>query len=73
MDADIDAMERELTFEGRKPVWADMQRIYADQLPVLPLFFGAEAHVWPTWLKGVVPTGQNDPTSLWSEFWRADG
>jgi peptide/nickel transport system substrate-binding protein len=73
MDADIDKMERELTFDARKPLWADMQRIYADQLPVLPLFFGAEAQVWPKGLKGVVPTGQNQPTSLWSEYWRADG
>ena len=29
-----------------------MQQIYAEQLPVLPLFFRAEAHVIPKWLKG---------------------
>jgi peptide/nickel transport system substrate-binding protein len=39
---------------------------------VLPLFFGAEAHVWPPWLKGVVPTGTNSPTSLWAEDWFAE-
>ncbi len=69
MDADIDAMERELDPAKRLPLWADMQRIYADELPVLPLFFGSEAHVWPTWLKGVVPTGHNQPTTLWAEHW----
>ncbi len=69
MDADIDALERELDPAKRLPLWADMQRIYADQLPVLPLFFGSEAHVWPTWLKGVVPTGHNQPTSLQAEHW----
>ncbi|WP_158744311.1 peptide ABC transporter substrate-binding protein [Acidisphaera sp. L21] len=69
MDADIDAMERELEPAKRIPLWADMQRIYADELPVLPLFFGSEAHVWPTWLKGVVPTGHNQPTTLWAEHW----
>ncbi len=72
MDADIDAMERELDFAKRKPIWADMQRLYADQLPVLPLFFGVDAHVWPLWLHGVTPTGTNAPSSLWAEFWRAD-
>ena len=70
MDADIDAMERELDPAKRLPLWADMQRIYADELPVLPLFFGSEAHVWPTWLKGVQPTGHNQPTTLSAEHWR---
>ena len=69
MDSDIDALERELDPAKRLPIWADIQRIYADQLPVLPLFFGAEAHVWPIWLKGVMPTGHNQPTTLWAEHW----
>ncbi len=72
MDADIDAMEKELDPDKRRALWADMQRIYAEKLPVLPLFFGAEGHVWPLWLKGVVPTGHNAVTSLWSEYWRAE-
>ena len=69
MDSDIDALERELDPAKRLPLWADIQRIYADELPVLPLFFGSEAHVWPTWLKGVVPTGHNQPTTLQAEHW----
>ncbi len=72
MDADIDRMERELDPAKRLPIWADMQRIYADQLPALPLNFGAEAHVWPTWLHGVQPTGHAQPSTLWSEHWLAD-
>ena len=32
-----------------------MQRIYAEQLPVLPLFYRAEAHVVPKWLQGLHP------------------
>ncbi len=71
MDADIDAMERALDFAARKPLWAEMQRIYADQLPVLPLFFGADAAVLPLWLQGVTPTGTNAPSSLWAETWSA--
>ena len=69
MDDDIAAMERQLDPAARRPLWADMQRIYADRLPVLPLFFGSEAHVWPLWLKGVVPTGINQPTTLDAEHW----
>jgi peptide/nickel transport system substrate-binding protein len=71
MDQDIDAVERELDPAKRRVLWADIQRIYADQLPVLPLVFGAEAHVWPHWLHGVVPTGHNQPSSLHAEEWLA--
>jgi peptide/nickel transport system substrate-binding protein len=72
MDADIDAVERELDPAKRRVIWADIQRIYAEQLPVLPLVFGAEAHVWPLWLKGVVPTGHNQPSTLHGEDWLAE-
>ena len=70
MDADIAAAETELDPEKAWATWADMQRIYAEQLPVLPLFFRAEAHVVPKWLKGYVPTGHSDYSSLWAENWR---
>jgi peptide/nickel transport system substrate-binding protein len=36
---------------------------------VLPLFFRAEAHVVPKWLKGYAPTGHNGYVSQWAEFW----
>lgn len=72
MDADIDAMEKQLDPAKRRVLWAEMQKIYAEQLPVLPLFFGAEGHVWPRWLKGVTPTGHNAPTTLWAEEWLAE-
>jgi peptide/nickel transport system substrate-binding protein len=69
MDADIAALEGELDPAKQKLIWADMQRIYADQLPVLPLFFRSEPHVTPTWLHGYAPTGQGDPSSYWAENW----
>jgi peptide/nickel transport system substrate-binding protein len=71
MDADIDAMEKQLDPAKRRPLWAEMQRIYAEQLPVLPLFYGADAHVWPLWLKGVDPTGLQVST-LRVENWHAE-
>jgi peptide/nickel transport system substrate-binding protein len=72
MDADIAAAEGELDPAKRKLIWADMQRIYADQLPVLPLFFRSEAHVTPTWLRGYVPTGHADLSTEWAENWHSD-
>lgn len=51
----------------------DREAIYAEELPALPLFFRADAHVWPRWLEGVEPTGHQAPTTLWVERWRVAG
>jgi peptide/nickel transport system substrate-binding protein len=56
----------------QKAAWADMQRIYAEDLPALPLFFVPQAHVIPTWLKGYVPSGMTDYTTLRAEDWHAE-
>jgi hypothetical protein len=50
MDADIAALEVGLDSERQMRFSADMQRIYAEQLPALPLFFRAEAAGVPNWL-----------------------
>ena len=63
--------ETELDPQAQKDVWARMQEIYARKLPALPLFFRAEPHVIPPWLAGYAPTGHNDYTPEWAEFWRA--
>jgi peptide/nickel transport system substrate-binding protein len=70
MDADIARADSELDPAKQRATWLDMQKIYAEQLPVLPLFFRAEAHVVPTWLKGYAPTGHSGFTTLWAEYWR---
>jgi peptide/nickel transport system substrate-binding protein len=72
MDADLASAKTELDPVRRKAVWADMQRIYAEQLPALPLFFRAEPHVIPKWLHGYAPTGHENYSSFWSENWRSD-
>lgn len=72
MDELIAEVETELDPARRKAQWAEMQRIYAEELPVLPLFFRSDAHVVPKWLKGYTPTGHSDWSSFWSELWRGD-
>ena len=69
MDTLIDQAETELDAAKGKVLWAEMQKIYADELPVLPLFFRAEPHVIPKWLAGYTPTGHGDFSALWSENW----
>ena len=70
MDTLIDQAETELDPAKGKVLWAEMQKIYADELPVLPLYFRADPHVVPKWLAGYTPTGHGDFSALWSENWR---
>lgn len=69
MDQLIDESETTLEPAKAKALWAEMQQIYADQLPVLPLFFRADAHVVPNWLAGFEPTGHSDVAALHAEKW----
>ena len=71
MDELIDAIERELDPEARLPLWAELQTLYATDLPALPLFFRAEPYMFPHWLEGVRPTGHDVTTTMWIEEWRA--
>jgi peptide/nickel transport system substrate-binding protein len=71
MDADIAQAETELDPAKQKAIWADMQTIYATELPALPLYFRAEPHVVPKWLAGYEPTGTSDYSSLWAENWHS--
>jgi len=36
-------------------VWAGAQRLYAEELPSLPLFFRSDSFILPKWLSGVRP------------------
>jgi peptide/nickel transport system substrate-binding protein len=69
MDRLIDAIEVELNREERGRLWAELQRLYATDLPVLPLYFRADAYVLPKWLTGVRPTGHKYTTMNWVEEW----
>jgi peptide/nickel transport system substrate-binding protein len=70
MDELLDAIEVELDRDRRKSLWVELQRLYAEDLPALPLFFRANAHIWPKWLQSVTPTGHMTPTTITVEHWR---
>ena len=70
MDELVDAIEVELDRPKRVALWRELQQLYADELPALPLFFRADAFILPKGLKGLVPTGHQDPSTLWVENWR---
>ena len=70
MDALIDAIEVELDRDKRKAMWARLQEIYAEELPVIPLYWRANPFILPRWLTGVRPTGQMAQSTLWIEEWQ---
>ncbi len=69
MDTLIEATEVELDRDRRHELWRWIQAVYAETLPVLPLYYRANPYILPTWLEGVVPTGHQYGTSLWVENW----
>lgn len=73
MDQALDSAERELLVDKRRGYFAEIQKIAADDLPSLPLFFRVDPFVIPKALKGVVPTGTLNSSTLWVEQWRWEG
>ena len=70
MDKALDDAERELDFDKRRAHFAEIQKLAADDLPSLPLFFRVDPFVIPKPLKGVTPTGTLNSSTLWIERWR---
>jgi len=70
MDENIAKVESELDPAKARADWSAMQRIYAEQVPVLPLFFRAEPHVAPKWLSGYQPLGNGYNAGIFAETWK---
>lgn len=69
MDKLIDETKRELDPAKRKPLWIRMQKIYTEELPVLPLYFRTDVYVVPKWLTGILRPGHLPLTSEGVENW----
>ncbi len=65
----MDAIEVELDPAKRYEMWRQLQTMYAEELPALPLYFRADAFVLPKWLDGLTPTGHDAPSTLWIDKW----
>ncbi|MFC6337585.1 peptide ABC transporter substrate-binding protein [Pseudomonas sp. CCM 7891] len=68
MDGALDKFQSALSAEEKKSAWADIQATFAEDLPMLPLYFYSEAYVTVPGLKGFE---QNtfDPLMIWSKNW----
>ena len=72
LDETLDSIETECAPAANKMLWHRLQDLYATHLPALPLYFRAEPHIMPKWLKGVRPTGHQYASTLWIEHWRGN-
>lgn len=71
-DSVLDDLERVCAPDKNTALWKRIQAIYADELPALPLYYRANSYIVPKWLKGIRPTGHQDPSTLWVEDWRRE-
>src|SRR3546814_128504 len=71
MDRALDAVEVVCEEDKNQALWSRIQKLYAEELPVIPLYFRASSFILPKWLKGVTPTGHQYPSTLWIEKWHA--
>jgi peptide/nickel transport system substrate-binding protein len=69
MDKIIDDLETVCEPGKNTALWHELQHIYADDLPALPLYYRADSFFIPAWLSGVEPTGHLNPSTLWIENW----
>ncbi len=68
-DAAIAVSETELDPAKRHTAWVEMQRIYAEKLPALPIFITSIPGVIPTWLAGYSSSGTGQPFTQRAEEW----
>lgn len=69
MDKAISELETALDPQMAKEKWAEVQRIFAEDLPMLPLYFYPRAYVTVTDLTNF-RQGTLDPLQIWSEEWQ---
>lgn len=70
MDRIIDGLETRCGEEEQARLWRELQTLYAEDLPAIPLYFRANSYILPKSLEGLRPTGHQYPSTLWIEEWR---
>jgi peptide/nickel transport system substrate-binding protein len=73
IDELIEAINLEVDRPKRKAMWDRLQQIYAEEVPVIGLFWRSNPYILPKWLQGLRPTGQMASSSLWVEDWTVEG
>lgn len=72
MDQILEDLELVCEPDKNQALWDRLQIKYAEDLPVLPLYYRADAFILPNWLKGLRPTGHQYPSTNWVEEWHRE-
>ena len=70
MDAALQALASETRAAQQQQLWLQVQRLYLEKLPGLPLYFRPVGGLVPKALQGFPVSGNGTPASLWAEDWR---
>ncbi len=70
MDRILEGLETQCAPADQDRLWRELQTLYAEDLPALPLYYRATSHILPKAMRGYRPTGHLDPATLWVEDWR---
>lgn len=74
MDQILDSINKVCEPAANQALWSEFQRLYAEDLPALPIFFLSQPYFLPKWLEGVEHTGHQFESTMGVENWRrADG
>lgn len=71
MDRLINELLAEMDPAKRKLLWTQMQTVFTDELPELPLFFRTDVWLVPKWMTGVLRAGQLPASTYTAETWGA--
>lgn len=69
MDDAIEAMDLEFDPVKRKAIALEMQKVYVEQVPVIPLYYRSDVSVVPKNLKNYRPTGHQFAETSEAEKW----
>ena len=69
-DAAVDAAQYELDEGKQQALWTEAQRVYAEELLGLPLYFRVDPDIVPAWLGGYEATGKESYTTYWAANWQ---
>lgn len=69
VDEILEAVFKEFDFNKRKALMAELQKIYTEEVPVLPLYLRAEIVIVPSKLQNFKSTGHQFYSSLGVENW----
>lgn len=69
MDDILEKMQVTCDYDMKLFRWEQFQKLYAEELPSLPLYFRTQTYIIPRQLVGIIPTAHESSSTFWVENW----